>query len=276
MKQRQILLYMFAIHGGHLRFFEQHRDAERLNILGPEFLENYPGHPKIISAIEPALLAAMIRGLEIFPDVRVVGLADREELNRSVLVMTDEAPSRALKDSYFPEAEVEFSPAFLQWNKERVFTHTAVAYDATISGEEFDRAVLRLAAAEAEKSSDWWRHVGSVLVKKGEVLLAAHNEHLPSEHMPYIFCDPRVFTEAGKDPHICTAIHSEQSLIAAAARRGIALEGADLYVTTFPCPVCAKLVSRSGIKRVFFREGHASLDGESVLKDAGVEIIHVN
>ncbi len=134
---------------------------------------------------------------------------------------------------------------------------------------------MGLARTESTKTSDWWRAVGGVLVKDRDVTLAEHNHHVPSDHTPYANGDPRDVVEAGTDSHIATAMHAEQSIIVAAARRGIALEGASLYLTVFPCPVCAKLVAYSGIKKVYFGSGHASLDGETILKANDVELFRV-
>ena len=59
------------------------------------------------------------------------------------------------------------------------------------------------------------------------------------------------------------------------AKRGIALEGASIYVTTFPCPVCAKSVALSGIKKVYYSKGYSLLDAEDILRAYGVEIVLV-
>ena len=48
-----------------------------------------------------------------------------------------------------------------------------------------------------------------------------------------------------------------------------------MYVTTFPCPTCAKLIAYSGIKKLYAGGGYAVLDGELVLKAKGVKIIFV-
>ena len=68
---------------------------------------------------------------------------------------------------------------------------------------------------------------------------------------------------------------AEAQLVAAAAKQGISLEGASMYVTTFPCPPCAKLVAYSGIKKLYYADGYGVLDGERVLKSQGVEIVFV-
>jgi cytidine deaminase len=49
-------------------------------------------------------------------------------------------------------------------------------------------------------------------------------------------------------------VHAEMSAIMDAARRGISLQGATLYCTTFPCHMCARHIIASGIKRVVFIE----------------------
>jgi deoxycytidylate deaminase len=45
-------------------------------------------------------------------------------------------------------------------------------------------------------------------------------------------------------------IHAEMSAITDAARNGVAVAGATLYCTTFPCHMCAKHIVAAGIKRV--------------------------
>lgn len=49
-------------------------------------------------------------------------------------------------------------------------------------------------------------------------------------------------------------VHAEMTAITDAARRGIALKGATLYTTTFPCHVCARHILASGIQRVVYIE----------------------
>ncbi|GAA4241044.1 hypothetical protein GCM10022254_68330 [Actinomadura meridiana] len=71
-------------------------------------------------------------------------------------------------------------------------------------------------------------------------------------------------------------IHAGASIISRAARKGVSLEGTDLYVTTFPCPACARLIAESGIARCFFTAPYSLLEGDEVLRTAGVELIWVD
>jgi deoxycytidylate deaminase len=49
-------------------------------------------------------------------------------------------------------------------------------------------------------------------------------------------------------------IHAEMSAISDAARKGIPVKNGTMYVTTFPCHLCAKHVVASGIKRLVYLE----------------------
>jgi cytidine deaminase len=53
------------------------------------------------------------------------------------------------------------------------------------------------------------------------------------------------------------AMHAEQAAITDAAMRGIALCRATLYVTTFPCHECARMILAAGIERVVYIEPYA-------------------
>ena len=49
-------------------------------------------------------------------------------------------------------------------------------------------------------------------------------------------------------------VHAEMDAMMDAARRGVSLQGATLYCTTFPCHMCARHIISAGIKRVVFIE----------------------
>jgi deoxycytidylate deaminase len=67
-------------------------------------------------------------------------------------------------------------------------------------------------------------------------------------------------------------IHAEMSAICDAARKGVCIEQAILYCTTFPCHICAKHIVASGIRRVVYLEPYpksyaAELHGDSIEVD---------
>ena len=92
-------------------------------------------------------------------------------------------------------------------------------------------------------------------------------------------CSPCLRNElqipSGHRHEICRGLHAEQHAIAEAARQGIALLDAEMYVTTKPCSVCAKLIVVSGIKRVFYWENFPDSMTEEVLASAGIDLCHL-
>ena len=134
---------------------------------------------------------------------------------------------------------------------------------------------MKQAFVESKKSADWWRQIGALLVKDGEIVALGHIRHFPSDLALDIFGTPRITVDFGERPDLYISMHAEADLIARAAKEGISLHGASLYTTTFPCINCAFLIVRSGISKVYYAEGYSKIDAESVLKNAGVEIILV-
>lgn len=68
-------------------------------------------------------------------------------------------------------------------------------------------------------------------------------------------------------------VHAEMSALSDAARKGISVEDATLYCTTFPCHICAKLIVAAGIKRVIYLEPYpksyaSDLHGDAIAVDS--------
>ena len=73
-------------------------------------------------------------------------------------------------------------------------------------------------------------------------------------------------------------VHAEMASLIDAARRGIAVDGHSMYVTTFPCHNCAKHIIAAGIRRVVYLEPYPKsralgLHGEEITPESatGVE-----
>jgi len=77
--------------------------------------------------------------------------------------------------------------------------------------------------------------------------------------------------------HCIRTAHAEQNAIVAAARFGIALEGATLYCHMTPCYACAKMIINAGIKRVVCNlDYHDGERSKEIFKEAGVAYELVN
>lgn len=81
---------------------------------------------------------------------------------------------------------------------------------------------------------------------------------------------PGVLRQAGlKDlTEFGRAVHAEMNALMDAARRGISVQGATLYTTTFPCHNCARHIIGAGIQKVVFIEPYGKSRASELHRDA--------
>jgi len=276
---KQVLLYLPVIHAGYEAFLRKHADAAGILLLGPGFTADYPSLAKDIRALPAARAASYLRLVSGDASIRVVEPADLAgAVTGDPLVLPDEEVMRDIADRYGlgTGRSLVFDRTFLRWDRDWATAKAPVSFDGEITAAELPRELLGRAQALAGRSSDWWRQVGAVATRAGQVLGCAWNHHQPTEYAPYLNGDPRDAFERGVRADLSTAIHAEASLIAAAARDGTSLAGADLYTTTFPCPACARLIAEAGFARCFFAGRYSVLDGEQTLRARGISLIWVD
>nr|DAX81620.1 MAG TPA: deoxycytidylate deaminase [Bacteriophage sp.] len=67
-------------------------------------------------------------------------------------------------------------------------------------------------------------------------------------------------------------LHAEQNVIAYAAKKGISVEGATLYITHSPCKECAKMIAQTGIKEVIYSIEYRDRSGIEFLSNLGIQV----
>jgi dCMP deaminase len=277
---RVVIAYVPVLHAGYVGFFKRQvaNGAQALYVLADGVLDEFPHLRKDLRRLRNGQSAAAVNALGIFERVDVADVPTLQALCRAgklTVVMPDEEESRSVAAAYLAGCDVEYDPVFLRWNKQNVEHSYEVVVDRLLAPGSVELEFVRLASGLAGRSMDWWRQVGAVCVRDGNVLLANWNKHVPDERQHLYDGDPRGLYRRGEGIESSTVLHCEARVVAEAAERGIAIGGTDLYVTTFPCPPCAKLVAYSGIRRVYFVDGYAVLDGERILRDRNVEIVRV-
>jgi dCMP deaminase len=118
------------------------------------------------------------------------------------------------------------------------------------------------------------KQVGAVIVKDGRILSTGYN----GTPAGYINCCDHWNDEYTKDHHEWSKtyeIHAEMNAIIWAARKGICIEGATIYVTLEPCSECSKNLIASGIKRIVYSKPYEHTHSDTIskfIKDNGVSI----
>ncbi|MBU0978899.1 hypothetical protein KKF92_03705 [Patescibacteria group bacterium] len=281
-----ILIYLPVLHAGYLEFLTKYApDAKKLYIINPQWAQTLDQQldylRKEIRSLSPQQIQSITACL--YPQLKsqIIDKRTIKEFRALVkqkdlrVITPDEDISQIVIDRFLPQAETHYSPVFLRWDKKRVDDIQPVKTKLQISQTEFDQTIIQRAFNLAGLSSDWWRHVGAVLIKDNKVLLESFNYHTPSPQTQYINGDPRSLASTGVAIEIGTSQHAEGSVLAEAVKQGIKTAGLALYVTTFPCPYCARLIATAGIKKLYFAEGYSVLDAQEELERANVKIIQV-
>lgn len=79
------------------------------------------------------------------------------------------------------------------------------------------------------------------------------------------------------DGHCVRTVHAEANALLQCAKFGVATEGADIYVTHFPCLQCAKQLIQSGICTVYYADDYKNHPyAVELFKEAGVKTVKVD
>jgi dCMP deaminase len=101
--------------------------------------------------------------------------------------------------------------------------------------------------------------VGCVLVKNNRLISMGYNGFLSgSEHKSII-----------RDNHEQATIHAEINAITDAAKRGVSIDGAEAYITHYPCLNCFKALASSGVKKIYYKIDYKN---NPIIKDLGYGI----
>ncbi|MDE7401952.1 MAG: dCMP deaminase family protein [Muribaculaceae bacterium] len=132
--------------------------------------------------------------------------------------------------------------------------------------DALDRRYLQMARIWSENSYCVRRKVGALIVRDKMIISDGYNG-TPSG-FPNVCETPDGVTQ----PYV---LHAEANAITKVARSNNSSDGSTLYVTASPCMECSKLIIQAGIKRVVFSELYRITDGLDLLREAGVEVIHI-
>ncbi|NLL55731.1 MAG: dCMP deaminase family protein [Clostridiales bacterium] len=143
---------------------------------------------------------------------------------------------------------------------------------------KWDKRFMELAQTVATWSSCFQenRHVGAVIVKDKRILTTGYNgasSGIKSCVEKGECIRKKLNIKSGTMQEICYAVHAEQNAIIQAAKLGVSVDNAVMYVTHQPCVICAKMIINSGIKKVIYNEGYPDDFSIKIMKEANVELI---
>jgi len=142
----------------------------------------------------------------------------------------------------------------------------------------WDQYFLTITRQVAERSTCNRAKVGAVIVRDRSILATGYNGSpagLP--HCTEVGC--LIYsstTPSGETEENCfRTIHAEINAIAQAARNGVSIQGADIYITHTPCIHCLKVLINTGIRRIYYERPYKLQTVEELLQHSDVTLQRV-
>lgn len=129
---------------------------------------------------------------------------------------------------------------------------------------------MRIAREVATRATCDRKHVGAVIVRDRSILATGYNGSIGG--LPH--CD-----EVGhlmQDGHCVRTIHAEANAVIQAARNGVRIEGAGIYVTASPCWSCFKMIANAGLRRIVFGEFYRDDRIFDHAQQLGIELVDLS
>ena len=133
----------------------------------------------------------------------------------------------------------------------------------------WDEYFMAIARVVATRSTCDRKHVGAVIVREKMILTTGYNGSIRG----LSHCDDD--GHMMEDGHCVRTVHAEANAIVQAARNGVRLDGADIYVTASPCFGCYKLIANSGLTRIVFGEFYRDNRIFELSEKLGIKLNHL-
>lgn len=122
------------------------------------------------------------------------------------------------------------------------------------------------------------RQVGSVIVKDKRIIATGYNgapAGIESCAEKGECLRDKLGIPSGTQHETCFATHAEQNALVQAAKLGISVDGATIYITHQPCVICTKLLINAGIKRIVYGYNYPDEFSIKLLKEADIELVQL-
>ncbi|CAH0416367.1 ComE operon protein 2 [Periweissella fabaria] len=118
----------------------------------------------------------------------------------------------------------------------------------------WDEYFMLQAVALASRSTCNRLSVGAVLVRDKRLIASGYNGSVEG--------DAHCIDEGDLivDGHCIRTIHAEQNALLQCAKYGVPVDGAEVYVTDFPCANCTKMLLQAGIKKINYLRNYRNDD----------------
>ncbi|MEL0163520.1 MAG: cytidine/deoxycytidylate deaminase family protein [Candidatus Heimdallarchaeota archaeon] len=114
------------------------------------------------------------------------------------------------------------------------------------------------------------KKVGAIIVKDKNIISTGYNGSIRGlEHCETVGC-------LMMEGHCTRTIHAEANAIIQAAKHGLMIDTAEIYISASPCFNCFKLIANSGITKIYFMEFYRDERIIKIAKKLNIELIDMS
>jgi dCMP deaminase len=128
---------------------------------------------------------------------------------------------------------------------------------------------MNIAKEVATRATCDRKFVGAVIVRDKTILSTGYNGSIRG--LPHCSTNGHEM----ENGHCVRTIHAEANAIVQAARNGVAIDGAEIYITASPCYNCFKMIANAGITKIYYQEFYRDERIKKHAKEIGVELVHL-
>lgn len=135
---------------------------------------------------------------------------------------------------------------------------------------EWDEYFGEITKQVALRSTCVRKKVGAIIVKDKNIISTGYNGSIRGlEHCETVGC---LMIEG----HCTRTIHAEANAIIQAAKHGLTIDRAEIYISASPCFNCFKLIANSGITKIYFMEFYRDERIIEIAKKLDIELIDMS
>lgn len=131
-----------------------------------------------------------------------------------------------------------------------------------------------IALTVAKRSVCLHYDVGAVIFRGNHQLSTGYNGPVSGDvHCTKVGCAKIVDGQIKSSTGLCRGTHAELNAIGNAAKFGIPIEGASIFITWAPCYQCAKQIANVGLKHVLYLIDYEDARAKKCLETARIALI---
>ena len=140
----------------------------------------------------------------------------------------------------------------------------------------WDEYFIEIAKLVSTRSNCVSRKVGAVITIDNQIVSTGYNGAPKGLHhcIDAGGCLRKLNNiESGTRQEVCRAVHAEQNTIISAAIKGVSIKGGTIYLNTYPCSICTRMLINAEIKRIVYDSDYSDPLSKEMLDESKIEVV---